>query len=89
MNNNYLNDYQLIQSEGVFTLKNLNTTIGFVRFNEIAEVEYIFVNPVFRKKGFAKKLLKLVKKKTNKNLVFQEPISPLGLKLLKSLDKKS
>ncbi len=63
MNNSYLNDYKLIQSDGVFTLKNLNTTIGFVRFNEIAEVEYIFVNPVFRKKGFAKHLLKLVKKK--------------------------
>ena len=89
MNKNYLSNYKLKQSEGVFTLKNLNTTLGFVRFNENGEIEYIFVNPIFRKKGFAKKLLKLVKKKTNKNLVFQEPISPLGLKLLKSLDKKS
>ena len=85
MNNSYLNDYQLIQSDGVFTLKNLNTTIGFVRFNEIAEVEYIFVNPVFRKKGFAKHLLKLVKKKTGKKIVLQKPISPLGEKLIKYL----
>ena len=81
--------YELVQTDGVFTLKNLNTTVGFVRFDNNGEIEYIFVNPIFRKKGFAKKLLKLVKKKTNKNLVFQEPISPLGLKLLKSLDKKS
>ena len=81
--------YELVQTDGVFTLKNLNTTVGFVRFDDNGEIEYIFVNPIFRKKGFAKKLLELVKKKTNKTLIFQEPISPLGLKLLKSLDKKS
>ena len=34
-----INDYELVQTEGVFTLKNLNTTIGFVRFNEKGEVE--------------------------------------------------
>ena len=61
-----LKDFELIKSEGVFTLKNLNTTLGFVRFNEIGEIEYIFVNPIFRKKGLAKKLLKLVKEKTRK-----------------------
>ena len=84
-----LKDFELIKSEGVFTLKNLNTTLGFVRFNEIGEIEYIFVNPIFRKKGLAKKLLKLVKEKTRKKLVFQAPISPLGQKLLKSLAKWS
>ena len=82
-----INDYELVQTEGVFTLKNLNTTIGFVRFNEKGEVEYIFVNPIFRKKGFAKKLLKLVKKETGKKILFQKPISPLGNKLLMSLEK--
>ena len=82
-----LNDYQLIQSDGVFTLKNLNTTIGFVRFNETAEIEYIFVNPLFRKKKLAIKLLKLVREKTKKKLVFQKPISPLGSKLLKSIER--
>ena len=87
MNESYLNDYKLEQSEGVFTLKNLNTTLGFVRFNENGEIEYIFVNPIFRKKGIAKKLIKLVKKKTQKEIIFQKPISPLGEKLLKSLDK--
>ena len=89
MKNINLSDYELTQSDGVFTLKNINTTIGFVRFSDNGEVEYIFVNPIFRKKGFAKKLLRLVKKKTYKKLVFQKPISPLGLKLLKSLDKRT
>ena len=61
-----LNDCKLTLSDGVFTLKNINTTIGFVRFNENGEVEYIFVNPIFRKKGIATKLLKMVKDKTGK-----------------------
>ena len=56
-------EYLLTENDGIFTFKNENTTLGFVRFNEIGEVEYIFVNPIFRKKGLAKKLLKLVKKK--------------------------
>jgi GNAT superfamily N-acetyltransferase len=85
MNKSVLNGYQLLRSDGVFTLKNLNTTIGFVRFNEIAEVEYIFVNPIFRKRGFAKQLLKLVKEETGKKIILQKPISPLGIKLLKYL----
>ncbi len=79
--------YILDEAEGVFTLKNNNTTIGFVRFNNFGEVEYIFVNPIFRKKGLAKKLLKLVKKKTGKKIILQEPISPLGEKLLNSIEK--
>ena len=77
----------LKEADGVFTIKNENTTLGFVRFNNYSEVEYIFVNPLFRKKKLAQKLLKLVRKKTKKKLVFQKPISPLGSKLLKSIEK--
>ena len=87
MKNFNLSNYELVETEGVFTLKNINTTVGFVRFNDVGEVEYIFVNPIFRKKGIAKKLLKLVKKKTQKKIIFQKPISPLGNKLLQSLEK--
>lgn len=82
-----LSKYILDVAEGVFTFKNDNTTIGFVRFNDLGEIEYIFVNPIFRKKGLAKKLLQLVKKKTGKKLILQEPLSPLGEKLLKSIEK--
>ena len=81
--------YLLTENDGIFTYKNDNTTIGFVRFNEIGEVEYIFVNPIFRKKGVAKKLLKLVKNKTGKKLIFQPPISPLGEKLLASIKENN
>ncbi len=82
-----MSDFDLNEADGVFTLKNENTTIGFVRFNDKGEVEYIFVNPIFRKQGLATKLLQLVKQKTGKEIALQEPISPLGSKLLKSLNK--
>ena len=82
-----LSQYTLKQSEGAFIFKNKNTTVGFVRFNDKGEIEYIFVNPIFRKKGVATKLLQLVKQKTGKKIILQEPISPLGSKLLKSLNK--
>ena len=79
--------YKLNGSDGVFTYKNDYTTLGFVRFNDKGEVEYIFVNPIFRKQGLATKLLQLVKQKTGKEIILQEPISPLGSKLLNSLNK--
>ena len=82
-----VSNFEIEETEGVFTFKNENTTIGFVRFNEKGEVEYIFVNPIFRKQGLATKLLQLVKQKTGKEIILQEPISPLGSKLLKSLNK--
>ena len=82
-----LSKYKIEESDGVFTFKNDNTTLGFVRFNSIGEVEYIFVNPLFRKQGLATKLLKLVKNKTKREIIFQEPISPLGSKLMNSLKR--
>ena len=85
MKNIDLFNYKLTESDGVFTVKNLNTTVGYIRFNLNGEIEYIFVNPIFRKKGIAKKLLKLVEKKTKKKLLLQKPISPLGKKLIKSI----
>ena len=87
MNSIDLSSFKLDEADGIFTYKNKNTTLGFVRFNEKAEVEYIFVNPIFRKQGLATKLLQLVKKKTGKEIVLQEPISPLGSKLLNSINK--
>lgn len=80
-----ISNYELVEFDEVFTFKNENTTLGFVRFNEKGEVEYIFVNPIFRKQGLAKKLLKLVREKTGRKIILQYPISPLGHKLLNSL----
>ena len=87
MDNIDISNCILEESDGVFTYKNENTTLGFVRFNDKGEIEYIFVNPIFRKKGIATRLLKLVKEKTGKEIILQQPISPLGSKLLNSLNK--
>ena len=81
MNKSKISDYEISEADGVITFKNKNTTIGFIRFNNKGEVEYIFVNPAFKNKGLAKKLLKLTKEKIGKDLIPQEPLSPLGKKL--------
>ena len=81
MKKNITTNYIISQSDGVITFKNKNTTIGFIRFNSNGAVEYIFVNPAFRKQGIAKKLLKLTREKLGKELIPQDPISPLGKKL--------
>ena len=78
-------NYDISFSDGVVTFKNINTTIGFVRYNEEAEIEYIFVNPMFRHKGLAKKLLSIVEEKTNIEPTPQNPISPLGERLFKTI----
>ena len=82
-----LSKYKIQEFDEVFTFKNDNTTLGFVRFYSIGEVEYIFVNPLFRKQGLATKLLKLVKDETRKKIILPKLISPLGSKLLNSLNR--
>ncbi len=74
-------NYDIIETDGVITFKNQNTTLGFIRYDNSGEIEYIFVNPIFRKKGLAKKLLEITEQKLGKSLTPQEPISPLGKKL--------
>ena len=88
MNNLDNINYDVDLNDGVITFKNINTTLGFVRYNEEAEVEYIFVNPIFRRKGLAKKLLQIVEEKTNTKPKPQNPISPLGEKLFRIENKK-
>ena len=83
MNNLENINYDVDLNDGVITFKNINTTLGFVRYNEGAEVEYIFVNSIFRRHGLAKKLLSIVEEKTKLKPTPQDPISPLGEKLFK------
>ena len=83
MNNLDNTIYDIDLSDGVITFRNINTTLGFVRYNTEAEVEYIFVNPIFRCQGLAKKLLNIVKEQTNLKPTPLDPISPLGKKLFK------
>ena len=80
MNNLDNTNYDIDLSDGVITFRNINTTLGFVRFNEAAQVEYIFVNPMFRRQGLAKKL------KSNLHLKTQSVL--LGESFLKLINKR-
>ena len=66
---------------GIVTITDANTTIGYCRYDESGEIEYIYVNGAHRRKGHAKQLLKLVEECVQLKLSFQPPISPLGEKL--------
>lgn len=76
-------EYECTVTDGIVLLTNPNTTLGFVRFKNTGAVEYIFVQPMYRKQGLAKKLLSKVKELTGKDPEPEPPISPLGRKLFK------
>jgi len=81
-------NYDISFSGAVITFKNINTKLDFIRYNKEAEVECIFVNLIFRRKGLAKKLLQIVEEKIMTKPKPQDPISPLGEKLFKIENKQ-
>ena len=76
-------EYEFTVTDGIVLLTNPNTTLGFVRFKPTGAVEYIFVQPMYRKYGLAKTLLSKVKELTGQEPVPEPPVSPLGQKLFK------
>jgi GNAT superfamily N-acetyltransferase len=75
--------YDTVVTDGIITLTNPNTTLGFVRFKPNGAIEYIFVQPMYRKHGLAKQLLMKVEELTNNKTFPEPPVSPLGKKLFK------
>lgn len=78
-------DYQIDISEGVVLIKNQNTTIGYSRFNESGEVEYIYVNPLYRRQGFGRLLILEINKLKGPISKVHDPISPLGAQFFKGI----
>jgi len=78
-------EYDTVVTDGIVLYKNINTTLGFVRFKNTGAVEYIFVQPMYRKLGLAKKLLSEVQLITGHDPVPEPPISPLGKILFKEI----
>lgn len=66
---------------GVVLIRNPNTTIGYCRFTPTGDIEYIFVNPVYRRRGYGRRLLAAVAQATGCVGEPLEPISPLGRRL--------
>ena len=78
-------DYQIDISDGVVLIKNQNTTIGYCRFNEAGEVEYIYVNPLYRRQGFGRLLIREINQLKGPVSKVHDPISPLGEQFFKGI----
>jgi hypothetical protein len=74
-----LSDEPIIEhSPGIVLIRNQNTTIGYCRYFENGDVEYIFVNSMYRRQGHGTTLLREVAKMTGQLGQAHQPISPLG-----------
>ena len=62
----------------VILIRNPNTTIGYCRYAADGGIEYIFVNPAYRRRGFGSRLLAEVARVTGRIGQPHEPISPTG-----------
>jgi ribosomal protein S18 acetylase RimI-like enzyme len=78
----------LHHTPGIITFTDANTTIGYCRYNEEGEIEYIFVNGAHRRRGHARRLLALVEARLQRRLAFQPPLSPLGARLREGYDRQ-
>lgn len=70
--------------DGVLTVSNANTVVGYCRYDATGEIEYVFVGRDFRRQGVARAMLAFIGRKVGKPLRFRDPISPLGEYLVRS-----
>ncbi len=71
-------DYQIEIADGILVIKNQNTTIGYSRFTSAGDVEYIYVNPMYRRQGYGALLLDQVRRVAGQIGTIHAPVSPLG-----------
>jgi GNAT superfamily N-acetyltransferase len=71
-------DYQIEIGDGIVLIKNQNTTIGYSRFTDAGDVEYIYVNPMYRRQGYGALLLDQVCRIAGQIGAIHTPVSPLG-----------
>lgn len=71
-------DYQIEIADGIVVIKNQNTTIGYSRFTNAGDVEYIYVNPMYRRQGYGALLLDQVRRIAGQIGTIHAPVSPLG-----------
>ena len=65
-------------TDGIVTITDANTTIVYCRYDSSGEIEYLFVGPAFRRRGYATQMLDIVETHLGATLRFGRPISPLG-----------
>lgn len=74
---------------GIITITDANTTIGYCRYSDAGEIEYLFVGATQRRKGYAMQLLEAVQAHLQTTLRFQLPLSPLGRKLVEGFGRRN
>ncbi len=77
--------YQIDISDGIVLIKNQNTTIGYCRFLDSGDIDYIYVDLGYRRQGYGRILIYEVSKITGKIGQLHEPISPLGSQFFKGI----
>jgi len=78
-------DYLIEIADGIVVIKNKNTTIGYSRFTNAGDVEYIYVNPMYRRQGYGALLLDQVRRITGQIGTIHTPVSPLGTAFFNAL----
>ena len=78
-------DYLIEIADGIVVIKNQNTTIGYSRFTNVGDVEYIYVNPMYRRQGYGALLLDQVRRITGQIGTIHTPVSPLGTAFFNAL----
>jgi GNAT superfamily N-acetyltransferase len=79
---------QINLTPGIITITDANTTIGYCRYDDSGEIEYVFVNAAHRRKGYAKMLLEIAEERVATTLRFPPPISPLGERLVRFYNRQ-
>ena len=68
--------------------KNKNTTIGLSHFSgSECTLNYIFVHPLFRRKGLGRELLRKSEEVCGAKLTPADPVSPSGQKFFQAVDR--
>lgn len=81
-------DYQMEVEQQTIWLKNRNTTIAYCRFNSDGDIEYIYVQPMYRLMGFGRMLVNEVQRITGKIGSAHQPISPMGQRFFAALQRQ-
>lgn len=74
-------------TDGIVALTDANTTIAYCRYDRSGEIEYLFVAPAFRRRGYARQMLGIVEMCLGIALRFAPPISPLGRHVVSSYSR--
>ena len=75
-------------ADGIVTITDANTTIGYCRYDPAGQIEYLFVSLTFRRRGYAKRMLDIVEARLGIPLHFAPPISPLGRHVIGSYSQR-